>query len=130
MLILADTHERRDKEQKYLDMLYTRRVDALVLATVDCEGVSVERFLTSKTPVVFIDNVPELDGIDAITTDNEKASKLAIDYLFSHGHRRIQERKRILEDHRHLISLKFTDIFHFFLYKIHALKQYFSGNFC
>ncbi len=89
MLILADTHERRDKEQKYLDMLYTRRVDALVLATVDCEGGSVERFLASKTPVVFIDNVPELDGVDAITTDNEKASKLAVDYLFSHGHRSI-----------------------------------------
>ena len=60
MIILADTHESADNEKKYLDMLYTRRVDALVLATVDCSGNTVKRFMESGAPVVFIDNVPEL----------------------------------------------------------------------
>lgn len=86
MVILSDTHEMADKEKQYLEMLYKRRVDALVLATVDLSGESVRDFLGSGTPVVFIDNIPELCDIDAITIDNRAASALAVDYLVQHGH--------------------------------------------
>ena len=89
MIILADTHEKASKEQKYLDMLFKRRTDALVLATVDLSGQSVANFLSRGVPVVFIDNVPELGNIDAITVNNEMASYLAVEYLFSCGHRNI-----------------------------------------
>jgi len=86
MIILADTHEKAAKEQKYLDMLFKRRIDALVLATVDLSGDSVRTFIDRGVPVVFIDNVPELDAIDAITVDNSKASRMAVEYLCSCGH--------------------------------------------
>ena len=89
MLILADTHENADNEKKYLDMLYTRRVDALVLATVDCSGSTVRRFMESGAPVVFIDNVPDLQELDAVTIDNRQASRMAVECLAAHGHRRI-----------------------------------------
>lgn len=45
LMILTDTHENIENEQKYLNMLYTRRVDALVLATVDTSGRTVSRYL-------------------------------------------------------------------------------------
>lgn len=89
MVILSDTHEMAEKEKQYLDMLYKRRVDALVLATVDLSGESVKDFLCSGTPVVFIDNIPELCDINAITIDNRAASVLAVDYLVKHGHESI-----------------------------------------
>ena len=89
MLLLADTHEKVEKEQRYLEMLYTRRVDALVLATIDCSGETVSRFLDGHTPVVFIDNVPDVENVDAITIDNRHASRLAIEHLAGYGHRRI-----------------------------------------
>ena len=89
MVILSDTHEKPEKEQKYIDMLFKRRVDALVLATVDCKGESVKKFLDNGTPVVFIDNIPELENIDAITINNRKASILAVEYLSSNGHKNI-----------------------------------------
>ena len=89
MVILSDTHEKPEKEQKYIDMLFKRRVDALVLATVDCKGESVNKFLDNGIPVVFIDNIPEIDNIDAITIDNRKASKLAIEHLVQNGHKNI-----------------------------------------
>lgn len=89
MVILSDTHEKPEKEQKYIDMLFKRRVDALVLATVDCKGESVNKFLDSGIPVVFIDNIPELQNIDAITINNRKASIIAIEYLTRHGHKDI-----------------------------------------
>lgn len=89
LLILADTHEKAAKEQQHLQMLYTRRVDALVLATVVLDGSSVRQFLGSKIPVVFIDNVPALKQIDAITIDNRKASRLAVEHLVNRGHGQI-----------------------------------------
>lgn len=89
MLILADTHERASKEHQHLNMLYTRRVDALVLATVVLDGSSVRQFLDSRIPVVFIDNTPDLPALDAITIDNRKASRLAVEHLTARGHRQI-----------------------------------------
>ena len=89
MLLLADTHERADKENKYLDMLYKRQVDALVLATVDIDGSSSARFRNGGKPVIFIDNVPKAENIDAITIDNKKASFMAVEYLKSQGHKKI-----------------------------------------
>ena len=87
MILLADTHEEIEKEQKYLDMLYKRRVDALVLATVDFECSAVQRFLDNDVPVVFIDNIPNIKNINLVVTDNKKASRMAIEYLHSQGHR-------------------------------------------
>ncbi len=89
MLILADTHEMASKEHQHLQMLYTRRVDALVLATVVLDGSSVRQFVASDIPVVFIDNVPALPGPEAITIDNRKASRMAVEHLISRGHRQI-----------------------------------------
>ena len=89
MLILADTHEKVDKEIQLLQMLHARRIEALVLASVDVTGDSVSCFSGSNTPVVFIDNVPHLENIDAITIDNQKASCMAIEYLLERGHRQI-----------------------------------------
>ncbi|MBR6792920.1 MAG: LacI family DNA-binding transcriptional regulator [Clostridia bacterium] len=89
MLILADTHEKAEKEHHHLQMLYTRRVDALVLATVVLDGSSVRQFASSEIPVVFIDNVPALSQADAITIDNRKASRMAVEHLAERGHRQI-----------------------------------------
>lgn len=89
MLILADTHERADKENKYLDMLYKRQVDALVLATVDINGESSARFRSGKKPTIFIDNVPQVENVDAITIDNRQASFMAVDFLKKRGHKSI-----------------------------------------
>lgn len=89
MLLLADTQERSDKEKKYLDMLFKRQVDALVLATVDIDGSSSLRFRESKKPVVFIDNVPQIPDADAVTIDNKQASFMAIEHLKSRGHKSV-----------------------------------------
>lgn len=89
MIILADTNEKAEKETKYVEMLYRRRVDALVLATGDYSGEAARPFLDSGTPVVFIDNIPNIADIDVITVDNISASKIAVEHLISAGHRKI-----------------------------------------
>lgn len=89
MIIIADSHEKAEKEKKYVERLYRRRVDALVLATVDCTGEAAAPFLSSQTPVVFIDNIPLLNDIDVITVDNMKASRIATEHLILAGHKNI-----------------------------------------
>ena len=76
-IIVADTNESRKNEQKYLELLYQKRIDALVLATVDLNGRKVLQYLNSKIPVVFIDNIPKLKvPIESVTIDNAKASEM------------------------------------------------------
>ena len=87
-IIVADTNEKKENEEKYLALLQQKRIDALVFATVDLSGCNVKKYLPSL-PVIFIDNIPELEGIDSVTIDNVQASSMAIDYLLEQGHRRI-----------------------------------------
>lgn len=89
MLILADTHESVEKEHQLVQMLYTRRVDAMVIATVSLDGGTVQNFLDTDFPVVFIDNIPNIDGLEAVTIDNRMASRLAVEHLLAYGHKHI-----------------------------------------
>lgn len=87
-IIVADTNEKKENEEKYLSLLQQKRIDALVFATVDLSGCNVKKYLPSL-PVIFIDNIPELQGIDSVTIDNVQASSMAVEYLFEQGHERI-----------------------------------------
>lgn len=89
-IMVSDTNEDKYKEQKYLDLMYQKSVDALVLATVDLHGEKILRFLNGNIPVVFIDNIPKISRkINSITIDNAYASQMAVQYLVDHGHRQI-----------------------------------------
>jgi len=88
-LIIVDTNESKKNEHRYLKMLNQKRIDALVLATVDLTGDSVKPYISHSIPVVFIDNIPRLENIDSVTIDNQKASMIAIDFLVKNGHKDI-----------------------------------------
>lgn len=89
-IIVADTNENRKNEEKYLSILYQKRIDALVLATVDLKGQKVVQYFDNSIPVVFIDNIPQLErSIDFVTIDNFEASKKAVHYLLKKGHKKI-----------------------------------------
>lgn len=89
-IIVSDSGESKTNEERDLEMLFQKRVDALVLATVELKGKKVLRFLESDIPVVFIDNLPVIDReIDCVMIDNEKASSIAMRHLIGLGHREI-----------------------------------------
>jgi DNA-binding LacI/PurR family transcriptional regulator len=89
-LIVADSNEDRAKEGKHLDMLFQKRVDALVLATVEPNGEKVNQYIDAGVPVVFIDNLPiREESVDAVMIDNIKASRIAVGHLLSLGHKDI-----------------------------------------
>lgn len=91
MLMVTDTGESRHQERRYLDSLYQKRVDALVLSSVDVDDPNVSRYYTSGTPVIFLDNLPHIQGEDVhyVMVDNHQASALAVQTLIDRGHRQI-----------------------------------------
>ncbi len=91
MLIVADSNESKKVERRYLDVMFQKRVDALVIASVDLKRPNVDLFLDHNKPVVFIDNLPELEGAEAnyVIVDNKQASKIAVEELLRNGHRDI-----------------------------------------
>lgn len=89
-LILADTNEDSVKEDRYVRLLYEKRVDGLILATVSTDTSALELLSRSSVPIVFIDNLPNLPhGVDAVLLNNHKASAMAVEHLLSRGHRKI-----------------------------------------
>lgn len=86
-IIVSDSNENSEKEEHYLRLLYQKRIDALVLATVAKEQNSVKLYIENGIPVVFIDNLPHLNlSYDSVLIDNQKASQLAVQHLIDLGH--------------------------------------------
>ena len=91
MLMVTDTGESRSQERRYLDSLYQKRVDALVLSSIDVEDPNVQRYIATGTPVIFLDNMPHIEEKDLhyVMVDNQQASSLAVQTLIDRGHRQI-----------------------------------------
>lgn len=91
MLIVADSNESKQIERRYLDNLFQKRVDALVIASVDLKAPNVARFAAHNIPVIFIDNLPQHRdaSIKFVIVDNRQASRMAVRALLECGHRQI-----------------------------------------
>jgi DNA-binding LacI/PurR family transcriptional regulator len=89
-IILADSNETPKKEEHYLKLLYQNRIDALVLATVSKDYSALNTYFANNIPVVFIDNIPDLEyDIDCVIINNQKASIIAVNHLVENGKRDI-----------------------------------------
>lgn len=60
-ILLADTNEDPGKEEAYIHLMYEKRVDGLILATVAEEHEALEMYFQSGVPVIFIDNLPHME---------------------------------------------------------------------
>jgi DNA-binding LacI/PurR family transcriptional regulator len=89
-IILADSNESSQKEANYLKLLYQNRIDALILATVSKNHETLNMYSSNNIPVIFIDNIPDIDhDIDCVIINNKKASMLAVNHLIENNHRNI-----------------------------------------
>ena len=89
-IIVADSNESEEKEKHYIELLFQKRIDALVLATVSQNKEPLRKFMCSNVPIVFVDNLPNLtESFDAVVINNAKASGMAVQYLLDRNHSRI-----------------------------------------
>ena len=90
-VLLCNSDDQRDKEEQYLELLLSKRVDGILLNKAPGHlSTSLRRLLAdSKVPVVMLMRTsPDLKG-DAVVTDDEKGAFEAVSHLARLGHRRI-----------------------------------------
>jgi DNA-binding LacI/PurR family transcriptional regulator len=89
--ILTDVHNERSRFERYLEMLLDRRVEALIVIAnwlfVNIEVLAdLEK---SRIPTVMIGHELRQESISSVIVDNELGTYVAIEHLYSLGHRNI-----------------------------------------
>jgi DNA-binding LacI/PurR family transcriptional regulator len=87
-VILCDSSEDPNNEQKHLSMLFSRRVDGVLLAC--CAGSTA--YVTAanrRFPIVFLDRLPAMNMEYTVSSDNVQAGYIATRHLIDLGHERI-----------------------------------------
>ncbi len=88
-VILCNSDDDADKQLRYLRVLKERRIDGLVVATVDGDPRFARALAGLRIPLVLADR--PLDGVQAahIRIDHHQGGLLATRHLLDLGHRRI-----------------------------------------
>lgn len=87
-VILCNSNEDQNQEDRHLNMLFSRRVDGVLLACTNI-ATAYDRLLRRRFPIVFFDRIPELPHHGAVGTDNLDAGHRATVHLIEQGHREI-----------------------------------------
>lgn len=87
-VLLCNSNESAEQEKVQLNTLFARRVDGVLLACSSGSN-SYETSAYRRSPLVFVDRIPQGITKDAVCTDNVQAGRLATEHLIGLGHRHI-----------------------------------------
>lgn len=88
-LLVASGKAAADRERKAIDLLLSRRVDALIVHLEALPDEEVLELLDADLPVVLVGRRIAEAGSRSIFIDNEYGGMLAVRYLTGNGHRTI-----------------------------------------
>jgi LacI family transcriptional regulator len=87
-LLLANTDQREDEEERLAAMLLQRQIDGLLIIPAGSGVASVRLCRDRGVPVVVVDRRPQTSDIDVVRADAEGGSLELGQLLVSLGHRR------------------------------------------
>lgn len=89
--IFTDAHNQRGRFERYLEMLLDRRVEALIVIAgwlfIDIDVLADLR--KNNIPTAMIGHEMQAGSISSVTVDNELGARMAVEHLYSLGHREI-----------------------------------------
>ncbi|MEP7361896.1 MAG: LacI family DNA-binding transcriptional regulator [Acidobacteriota bacterium] len=90
-LLIMTSDDSDQEEQRSLDLLRERKVDALVVVPHKSarDGLRYDEIAGDNTPVVMIDRWLKTERCHSVTTDNLAGAEMATGHLLALGHRRI-----------------------------------------
>ncbi len=88
-LIISSSDEEFDLENRAIDQMLARRVDALILASSQNDPAGFRNLEKQKTPFILIDRRPEGAKVNFVGVDDEKIGRMATEHLIEMGCRRI-----------------------------------------
>jgi DNA-binding LacI/PurR family transcriptional regulator len=89
--ILTDVHNEGSRFERYLEMLLDRRIEALIVIAnwVFLDINLLADLEKSSIPTAMIGCELKTDSINSVMVDNEVGGHLALEHLYSLGHRKI-----------------------------------------
>jgi LacI family transcriptional regulator len=84
-VLLCNSNDDPEQEQRHLSVLLARRVDGILLASTDLYSIGQQ--VWSNTPVVLFDRIPGGYRGAAVAIDNVQAAYCATKHLIDLGHR-------------------------------------------
>ncbi len=88
-VIVSNTDELLEKEQKLVDGLIEQRVDGVVLAPTGKDDDKINLLREQNIPFVFLDRQVSSIEADFVTSNNEEGAYKATQHLLENGHERI-----------------------------------------
>ena len=88
-LMLANTAEMTENQEKVLRTMLARQIDGLIIAPTGQKSEMLTHILNSNIPVVCIDRGGPYEGVSLVEIDNVKAAYEAVAHLIEDGHRKI-----------------------------------------
>ncbi len=85
-VVVGNTDWREEREEKYLALAQSGRFDGVILNSVTA---NIAGFKSLGIPAVLIGERSRKTELDTVGTATYKAAMLALEYLYSRGHRRI-----------------------------------------
>lgn len=87
--LIVNTDNDLQRERAQIELLRSRQVEGLIVATALLQHPLMERLHAEGVPMVMVNRRPEGLDIPSITPDDAAGIELAVDHLASLGHRRI-----------------------------------------
>jgi LacI family transcriptional regulator len=88
LLVLVNTSDDRDLEEREIRSLLDRQVDGFLYATMYHRVVEVPRALAGS-PTVLLDSRPVDGSVSSVVPDEVAGGRAAVRELLRHGHRRV-----------------------------------------
>ncbi|MHB1376840.1 MAG: LacI family DNA-binding transcriptional regulator [Candidatus Humimicrobiaceae bacterium] len=89
-IILCNSDYNQEKEDKYINILLSKRVDGVLLMPAGKKLPIIDLFREANTPLVFIDIKPsDKINVSCVYTDQEYGAYIATKYLIELGHKKI-----------------------------------------
>ena len=88
-LILCNSDEKTNKENQYLSLLRSKRVDGIIFSPSGKTHSEVRSTIKIGIPVVLVDRKIDNLDIDSILVENIEGMRIAVKHLASHGYKRI-----------------------------------------
>jgi LacI family transcriptional regulator len=90
-IILTVSQENADRQMKHIQTLLSMRVDGMIIS-ISQDTKDIEIFETIKSrgvPLVFIDRIPDLEGVNKVRIDDYSGAKMAIEHAIGLGYKNI-----------------------------------------
>jgi LacI family transcriptional regulator len=88
--LICSAEENLDNETAHVDMFLRQRVDGVIVVPTGQSGDNVLRLRERSVPVVIVDrDLPTLQGVHRVLSDNHRGGYEGMQYLMELGHTRI-----------------------------------------